>query len=167
MAYHGRDMDKLRQFFGEFLALEVEPYATHVDVKWLLNRREKYDWQKLPQGAVYFVMMVDSQYNRLEYEVISYGKTFESWSVRYEVIPFAQSDERAWAIKPLLRALLMPSRCLPFSMRLILCVFSHLMSWATRALMDSCFLRMGSSAGSCQESPLIPIAQRPVWSMAS
>ena len=52
----------------------------------LLARRENYTYELVPMRAVVLIMSVDIQDDRVEYEVIGWGRGFESWSIQYGVI---------------------------------------------------------------------------------
>lgn len=55
--------------------------------KGLYDRREAYPIGTLPRGAVALFVGVDVQKDRLELEVVAYGRGMRSWSIDYRVIP--------------------------------------------------------------------------------
>lgn len=62
------------------------------DWKRLYDRRESYEIDTVPAGGVLLYAGVDVQGNRLEVEVVAYGRRMESWSVCYRVLPGDTSD---------------------------------------------------------------------------
>lgn len=61
----------------------------------LLIRREDYT-AELPDGVLVLTMGVDTQDNRLEYEVVGYGHFGESWGIKRGVIMGRPSDGEVW-----------------------------------------------------------------------
>lgn len=68
-----------------------------------LSRREDYgrtdkgEPVELPDGVLVLTCGVDTQDNRLEYEVKGYGHFFESWGIRHGVIMGRPDDPHTWA----------------------------------------------------------------------
>lgn len=71
-----------------------EVYVDDADDE-MLARREKYD-AELPEGVLFLSCGVDTQDNRLEYEVVGYGFEEENWGIERGVIPGKPSDEDVW-----------------------------------------------------------------------
>lgn len=65
-----------------------------VDADELYNRRE--DYQGIPTGVLAVVAGVDVQDDRVEVELIGYGKNFESWGLGYRVIWGDPGDAKLW-----------------------------------------------------------------------
>lgn len=61
-----------------------------------LRRRETYG-AELPQGVLYLTAAVDTQDNRLEYEVCGWGEEEECWGIRKGVILGSPGSENTWA----------------------------------------------------------------------
>ncbi len=78
-----------------------EPYSGKADVmttaEELYNRREDYA-AEVPDGVLVLTMGVDVQGNRLEYEVVGWGREDESWGIARGIIPGRPDDEsgRVW-----------------------------------------------------------------------
>lgn len=51
----------------------------------LARRREMYNCE-VPQDVVCLSAAVDTQDNRLEYEIVGWGREKESWGIKYGVI---------------------------------------------------------------------------------
>lgn len=67
-----------------------EPYKGEGDApdwKRLYDRRESYRRNVVPDGALVLFCGVDVQKDRLELEIVGYGRRMESWSIDYRVIP--------------------------------------------------------------------------------
>jgi phage terminase large subunit GpA-like protein len=62
----------------------------------LLFRRENYTSTLVPSGGVAIVMGVDVQDDRLETEVVAYGRDYESWSIDYLVFPGSPANSAVW-----------------------------------------------------------------------
>src|SRR6185436_13652494 len=55
----------------------------------LYRRREEYRIGTVPPGAIVLTAGVDVQQDRIELEVVGWGRGLESWSIYYAVIPYA------------------------------------------------------------------------------
>ena len=68
----------------------------------LLSRREDYGQREdgsdteLPDGVLVLTCGVDTQNDRLEYEVLGHGHFGETWGIRYGVIRGRPDDEETW-----------------------------------------------------------------------
>lgn len=66
-----------------------EPYDGEGDAPdWekIYKRRESYERNKIPMGGLMLFAGVDVQKDRLEVEIVAYGRNMESWSIDYRVI---------------------------------------------------------------------------------
>jgi len=59
-------------------------------------RAENYDVSMLPFGVLCLTAGVDVQDNRLEVEVVGWGRFNESWSIDYQVFPGDPSGPKVW-----------------------------------------------------------------------
>jgi phage terminase large subunit GpA-like protein len=66
-----------------------------IDYSILLTRREEYN-AELPAGVVVLTCGVDVQDNRLELEIVGWGKDEESWSIDYHVLYGDPSTPELW-----------------------------------------------------------------------
>jgi len=68
----------------------------------LISRREDYGKRadespvELPAGVLALTCGVDCHGDRLEYEVVGWGKWDECWGIKYGVIPYNVSENKAW-----------------------------------------------------------------------
>ena len=65
------------------------------DEEGMLERREEYK-AELPDGVLYLTCGVDTQDNRLEYEVVGYGHFGESWGIKKGIIMGRPDSEEVW-----------------------------------------------------------------------
>lgn len=64
------------------------------DWKLLYQRRDsKLKIGSVPNGAKLLTAAIDVQKDRIEYEIIGWGDSFESWSIQYDVVEFDTSNE--------------------------------------------------------------------------
>ena len=69
----------------------------------LMSRREDYGFDsegnpvEVPEGALVLTCGIDTQDNRLEYEVLGHGKNKETWGIQYGVIMGRPDSEETWA----------------------------------------------------------------------
>lgn len=61
-------------------------------------RRERYEESLVPVGVLFLVAGVDVQADRLEIELVGYGRGKESWSICYAVIQGDTSTEEPWKL---------------------------------------------------------------------
>lgn len=62
----------------------------------LFERRETYPIGTVPLGGVFLTAAADVQKDRIEVEVVAWGRGRESWSVDYRVLPGDTSTEVPW-----------------------------------------------------------------------
>lgn len=58
----------------------------------LATRRENWDEGTVPDGVALLTAGIDTQDDRIEVEVVGWGRDYESWSIDYEVIPGSFGD---------------------------------------------------------------------------
>lgn len=89
------DPEKLKTVFNTKFGKLWEHRTGSVDEDTLLNRREAYD-AELPEGVLCLTCGVDTQDNRLEYEVVGYGHHKEDWGIEKGVIMGKPDNEETW-----------------------------------------------------------------------
>lgn len=89
------DPEMLKTFYNLELGLPFEYKESTAIPDQLFARREHYD-AEIPKGVLVLTMGVDTQDNRLEYEVRGWGREEESWGIQYGVIPGRPDDESTW-----------------------------------------------------------------------
>jgi phage terminase large subunit GpA-like protein len=88
------DNSLLITFKNSRLAISWEMKGETVESHVLEGRREVYE-AELPDGVCILTMGVDTQDNRLAYEVVGWGLGFESWGIEYGEI---YGDPRLWDV---------------------------------------------------------------------
>lgn len=63
----------------------------------LYHRREEYSLGSVPRRALILTAGVDVQRDRLECEIVGWGRDFETWSIGYFVIPGDTEKRETWA----------------------------------------------------------------------
>lgn len=61
----------------------------------VMARREEYD-AEVPDGVLVLTCGVDTQDDRLEYEVVGHGRFGETWGIKYGVIPGRPDTDEVW-----------------------------------------------------------------------
>ncbi len=61
----------------------------------VLARREEYD-AEVPDGVLVLTCGVDTQDDRLEYEVVGHGRFGETWGIKHGVIPGRPDTDEVW-----------------------------------------------------------------------
>ena len=62
----------------------------------LYNRREQYQIGKCPEGVVFITCGIDVQKNRIEMELVGWGRNLESWSLDYIVLSGDTAEDHIW-----------------------------------------------------------------------
>ncbi len=75
----------LKTFINTSLAETYEVRGDAPNWERLYHRREPYQFNVVPNKALFLVAGVDIQKDRIEVEVVGYGKYKESWSIDYRV----------------------------------------------------------------------------------
>ncbi|QQE75709.1 phage terminase large subunit family protein [Brevibacillus composti] len=87
---------QMQVFVNTLLSETWEDYTGDtLDQDDLLKRREDYD-AELPPGVLILTMAVDTQNDRLEYEVVGWGKDEEAWGIEKGIIWGKPDDKRTW-----------------------------------------------------------------------
>lgn len=86
----------LKVFINTKLAETYEDYAIRIDSHHLYQRREVYR-SEIPDGVYILTCGVDVQdiQKRINYEVVGWGKNYESWGIEYGTI-LADPREKEW-----------------------------------------------------------------------
>jgi phage terminase large subunit GpA-like protein len=80
------DKEKLRVFINTSLAETYEERGEAPNWERLFYNREDYTRGTVPDGGIVLVSGVDVQADRLELEIVAYGRDRESWSIDYRVL---------------------------------------------------------------------------------
>ena len=90
------DPEMLKTFYNLELGLPFERRDTTALPEQLYMRREHYN-AEVPNGVIVITIGIDTQDNRLEYEVKGWGRSDESWGIQYGVIPGRPDEDSTWA----------------------------------------------------------------------
>lgn len=86
----------LKVFINTVLAETWKTVGDAPEWERLHERRESYRAGTVPRGGVLLTAGVDVQQDRIELEVVAWGRGLESWSVQYIVLPGRPSDPQVW-----------------------------------------------------------------------
>lgn len=81
-----------RTFYNTSLAENWAEQGDTPDWEKLANRREDYMVASAPAGALVAVAAADVHPDRIEVEVVGFGRNRETWSIRYEIFEGRTSD---------------------------------------------------------------------------
>lgn len=90
-----KDPQKLKVVTNTLFGLPWKEKLDVDDEEGLLQRREAYD-AELPKGVLLLTCGVDTQDDRLEYEIVGWGKGKESWGIEYGFILGKPDDKTTW-----------------------------------------------------------------------
>jgi phage terminase large subunit GpA-like protein len=91
----GEDQEKLKVFVNTRLAEIYQPKGDIKDERVLMQRRERYD-ADLPDGILLLTAAVDTQDNRLEYEICGWGEDEECWGIKKGIILGVPDKLETW-----------------------------------------------------------------------
>lgn len=91
------DPEELKTFYNLELGLPFEYKETTTIPDMLYQRREHYN-AEVPNGVLVITIGIDTQGNRLEYEVRGWGRGEESWGIQYGVIPGRADEDDTWEL---------------------------------------------------------------------
>ena len=90
-----KDPEKLKTFYNTILGESWEVHTNSGLDETLYKRREHYD-AEVPTGVLLLTMGMDTQDNRLEYEVVGWDRNGQSWGISRGVIPGRADAPGVW-----------------------------------------------------------------------
>jgi len=90
-----KDPEKLKTFYNTILGETWEIHTNSGLDEHLYKRREHYD-AEVPSGVLLLTMGMDTQDNRLEYEVVGWDRDGQSWGISRGVIPGRADAPGVW-----------------------------------------------------------------------
>ena len=90
-----KDPEKLKTFYNTILGETWEIHSNNGMDEKLYQRREHYD-AEVPSGVLLLTMGMDTQDNRLEYEVVGWDREGQSWGISRGVIPGRADAPGVW-----------------------------------------------------------------------
>ena len=91
-----RDPMRLKTWINTFLGETWEEQGESIDEMDLMDRRENWGDQ-LPEDVLLLTAGVDVQDDRLEVEIVGWGRGEESWSIAYEAMYGDPSSAELWS----------------------------------------------------------------------
>lgn len=89
------DPQKMKTVYNTLFGQLWDEQTETVDEDEMLERREEYD-ADLPEGVLCLTCGVDTQDNRLEYEVVGYGRDRETWGIEKGFIMGKPLEDDVW-----------------------------------------------------------------------
>lgn len=89
------DEERLKVVYNTLLGELWEDRGDLEDEETMLARREEYD-AELPEGVLCLTCGVDTQDNRLEYEVVGHGHDGETWGIKKGIIHGSPDTQEVW-----------------------------------------------------------------------
>ena len=86
-----------KTFINEQLAELWEEPGEAPEYRTLIERREKYTPGTVPAGGLILTAGVDIQRDRIEVEIVAWGRNRESWSIDYRILEGRTSEPAVWA----------------------------------------------------------------------
>ena len=90
------DENKMIGFWNLRLGLPYEASGDMLSFEEIRNKAEDYPRNKPDRQVVLLTMGVDVQRDRLELEIVGWGRNKESWSIDYRQIMGAPAEEEVW-----------------------------------------------------------------------
>ena len=84
-AHSPKNIEKLKTFINTVLGESWKDKGEAPDWKKLYLRREKYKFNSLPMGVCFLTAGVDIQGDRIECEIVGWGRYKVSWSIDYRI----------------------------------------------------------------------------------
>jgi len=91
-----KSKERLKAFVNTVLGETWKEKSDAPDWNRLYERREKYKLDIVPRGAAFLTCGVDVQKDRLEAEVIAWGRRKENWSITHRVFLGDTSKDDVW-----------------------------------------------------------------------
>ncbi|MGN7612722.1 phage terminase large subunit family protein [Magnetococcales bacterium HHB-1] len=91
-----KNPDLMKGFVNTVLGEAYEEEHEAPDWHRLYERREKYRIGTIPEGGLFLTAGVDIQKDRIELEVVAWGRNKESWSVDYHVLDGDTARPEVW-----------------------------------------------------------------------
>jgi phage terminase large subunit GpA-like protein len=91
-----QDVERLKSFVNLVLGESWQERGDAPDWQPLYDRREDYAIGAVPQGGLFLTAGADVQRDRIEVEVVAWGRGKESWSVDYRVLVGDTARAEVW-----------------------------------------------------------------------
>ena len=91
-----KDLERLKSFVNLVLGESWQERGEAPDWQPLYERREDYGLGTVPEGGLFLTAGADVQKDRLEVEIVAWGRGKESWSVDYRVLLGEIAEPGVW-----------------------------------------------------------------------
>ena len=95
-AAHSRDRNKIMQFKNLQLGEAFEEYEQTDDHEHVYSKRREYYGCDIPKGVLILTASIDVQDDRLECELVGWGKDYESWGIQYVTFMGDPGQHAVW-----------------------------------------------------------------------
>lgn len=89
-------LSELKEFVNTVLGETWVEDSDAPDWEVLYRKRETYRLNVAPEGVLFITAGVDIQRDRIEVEILGWGRNFETWSIDYRVFPGDTSQDEVW-----------------------------------------------------------------------
>jgi phage terminase large subunit GpA-like protein len=147
-----KDEQKMRVFMNTVLGLPFKVRGDAPGWNRLWERRENYPLRVVPKGGLVLTAGVDVQKDRLEAEIVAWGRDKQSWSIDYRVFPGDTATEAPWRALADTLTDLFPHERTGVLMPIMMCAIdsgyntTHVHSFARRQRADQVILTRGADA---------------------
>jgi phage terminase large subunit GpA-like protein len=99
-----RNPRDLKAFINTVAAETFVEHGSAPEWQVLYERSGSYEAGIAPYGVLFCTAGIDVQANRVELEIVGWGRNFHSWSINYHVVPGDPKDKETWdKVEKLLR----------------------------------------------------------------
>lgn len=93
-----RNLEKLKTFINTVLGETWKDKGEAPEWKKIYKRREEYETNSIPNGVCFLTAGVDIQDDRIEVEIVGWGRHKRSWSIDYRILEGSTSsiDSESW-----------------------------------------------------------------------
>lgn len=97
-AHSPRNIEKLKTFINTVLGETWKDKGEAPEWEKLYKRRETYEINSIPNGVCFLTAGVDIQADRIEVEIVGWGRNKRTWSIDYRIFegPTASLDDEPW-----------------------------------------------------------------------
>lgn len=97
-ANHPKNLEKIKTFINTGLGETWKDTGEAPEWEKLYKRRDTYKTNTLPRGVLFLVAGVDIQQDRIECEIVGFGRNKRSWSIDYRIFegPTTSEDSDPW-----------------------------------------------------------------------
>lgn len=88
--------EKLKTFVNTVLAETWHEKGDVPDWEAIYRRRRDYEFGTCPKGVLFLTAGVDVQRDRIEIEIVGWGRDYKSWSIDYIVLSGNTADQVIW-----------------------------------------------------------------------